>query len=75
MTDTELKPCPFCGGAPEILLYGNDYKKKRSTAVACKKCNYQLEVGAIQHSHQWTTTKAVEKWNTRAPASPQEVEQ
>ena len=61
MKETELKPCPFCGGKPIHFSYdpfdgyqGNCTKY----AVSCLKCS--ARINAI------TEEKAKECWNRRA---------
>lgn len=77
----ELKPCPFCGGVPELLDYTDrvygfwDYK------ITCKKCRAYMDspstaivragaVGLIQTRNEETKAKAkrelVVLWNRRA---------
>ena len=52
MSDTELKPCPCCGGKATF-----DYQ---DTSVFCVKCGIQTAC----HSTEKT---AVSRWNTRTP--------
>lgn len=57
----ELKPCPFCGGKPQ--LYKNDpyMDDRRHNRVHCKKC------GVDGPHDTWFTLEGVIKlWNTRA---------
>lgn len=62
----KLKSCPFCGGVAEKIFIGNEYTKKRSVKIKCKKCfTYQI-TGAIIHDHDWCDKVATEKWNSRA---------
>lgn len=58
MNNTELKPCPFCGGKPVLLKHNDeDYYK-----VFCECCG----------ARQWTFANrtdrdAIRNWNTRKP--------
>lgn len=53
MTDT-LKPCPFCGGKPELGSYG----KSRNWIVVCSKCEVETKIYETEH-------EAVKAWNAR----------
>lgn len=58
MSETKLKPCPFCGGKPVLLKHNDeDYYK-----VFCECCG----------ARQWTFANrtdrdAIRNWNTRKP--------
>lgn len=58
MSDTKLKPCPFCGG--EAIVYeDNEYDKY---SIGCKNC---CDCEPIT---KWTRKKeAIALWNTRKP--------
>lgn len=70
MSETKLKPCPFCGG--EVKAYADNHNK---VMISCDNCNMyfgiELEIGceleegwkAIHKSKE----EAIEKWNTRKP--------
>jgi transcription elongation factor Elf1 len=40
MTDNELKPCPFCGGEPQLDECFDDGKKRYT--IFCKDCWVQM---------------------------------
>lgn len=66
-TAEELKPCPFCGGQPQITVRGNDYTKKRLVEIECtnKLCRTKQVTGAIHNSLEWCNEVAIKKWNKR----------
>lgn len=57
MTDTNLRPCPFCGCKSVNLytLYTNSYNGK--TRVKCAKCNAEMTYT--------TRIAAIAAWNRR----------
>ena len=57
MTETELRPCPFCGKTPAYgkLLFGTG---KFVYTVHCENCNFNI--GWFEEKE-----KALKKWNTR----------
>lgn len=64
-SNTELKPCPFCGGAAEIKAeaYGlNGYRigcASRPTQYTCPGC-----IGFS--AYYWSEEMAIGSWNRRA---------
>lgn len=60
MSENELKPCPFCGGAVEFEY--NDWDPDTETGddgmgvIECKRCSVRME-----EDHDF----AVKTWNTR----------
>lgn len=38
MSERKLKPCPFCGGAPETITFGECYQGM----VACQNCSAKI---------------------------------
>lgn len=73
MSDTELKPCPFCGGEAEhdslqgFLALGTRTIEDRNT-VYCLSCSG--EVGQCYSDHENINPEelsalVIEEWNTR----------
>lgn len=63
---SELKPCPFCGGAANIRKGREPQMHCVVWEIACKRCNMSPSspcVSAVGVSEKEVT----EKWNTRAP--------
>lgn len=66
-----LKPCPFCGAAPNIKRVGNEHTKKIAVHIVCptEGCTIEMRVAALPrmhgHDHDWCEEKAREKWNHR----------
>jgi Lar family restriction alleviation protein len=67
MKVTELKPCPFCGGAPNISYYETEslwsHNVVTYTTVACKECDIGFS------TEEGFEVEAPEAWNTRAMQS------
>jgi hypothetical protein len=61
----QLKPCPFCGGVPELITRGNEYSKKRSAEIKCGSCYTKQVTAAIYNSLDWCKEMATQKWNKR----------
>lgn len=61
MTETKLKPCPFCGGEGSYANGGFGF------IVKCRKCGSRIDV-------QNTTEEAAKAWNNRRPAEKLEAE-
>jgi hypothetical protein len=54
MSDTELKPCPFCGGKAKVSLFLGNY------CVTCCDC-----LGSIVPDKGMTKDYAIKAWNRR----------
>lgn len=74
MKDTELKPCPFCGGEAKLLVGVNNthwiterYRNKIVVVTCTKKGCYAL--GGIFNMYELTPEqckeKAIKCWNRR----------
>lgn len=45
MNNTELKPCPFCGGKVELVNYVERFVPAHSAAyIRCTKCNTRTKI-------------------------------
>ncbi|TAL82049.1 MAG: hypothetical protein EPN62_05695 [Candidimonas sp.] len=60
-TQTEPKPCPFCGGPASYQQGGEG--SKRWYGCSCEDWNCQGHNGRLSHK---TALNAVKAWNTRA---------
>ena len=65
MSNTELKPCPFCGGKAKTAYAINDYNR---WGVYCKHCGCSVEIEDWKGVED-TEENAVEAWNRRAKMS------
>lgn len=52
----EVKPCPFCGGDPQIEIGGEHF-----TSISCKECGVRTPAKFGEDR----TEKAITAWNTR----------
>ena len=67
----ELKPCPFCGGEPNVM--GKDFFEVLETEngracidITCNKCRLELrDHTSEEHDYYIREFIIVEKWNTR----------
>ena len=58
-----LKPCPFCGDAPDSLFVGNDDGGYWS--IQCRTCNGAGEAGRFAGVHADSQQLAEAAWNHR----------
>ena len=58
MSDTELKPCPFCGGKAKFIQ-NKDCDKQVIGHMRCINC------GISQNQHNFTESLAIHEWNRR----------
>lgn len=63
MSETALKPCPFCGSRKETLRFGTYFtgSLRGFDYVSCNKC-----FAEIRAPHKLNSNAAVEAWNKRA---------
>lgn len=75
MKETELKPCPFCGGKAEIKKCKAIYID--AVQAHCSKCGAKLPKVPINHliytcgksvrlTEEHATMKATNEWNRRS---------
>ena len=57
--------CPFCGGEPELLHIGNDYRKNKKIKIKCSGCRVEITNAALSHDFIWLETISAEHWNRR----------
>lgn len=65
---TELKPCPYCGGDPTTEIKGALYAE---FTIRCSKCRASVYVKCANEPPTFSEAtdamiKAMNKWNTRA---------
>ena len=65
-----LKPCPFCGGEPEVKRVGNAHMKKVAVHIYCTTfgCTVEMRCAELTRhggNHEQCEKWAIEKWNTR----------
>lgn len=63
MSETKLKPCPFCGGKADKRIEfpcDGDGLEMNMYIVGCKDCG-------IEFSWLWDEDCVIEIWNTRKP--------
>lgn len=63
MTDTPLKPCPFCGGEPALI--GGKILKENVAYVMCTVC--RCETATLNDDNTILPDPVAKAWNTRAP--------
>jgi len=61
----ELKPCPFCEGEVKLIEIGNDFTKKRSVEIICRKCSVIMKNSALRNNMEWLIDVSVKNWNMR----------
>ena len=57
MPDT-LKPCPFCGGEPDVYTYRLEPSRENPTKVVCKMCG-------VETPTYFRYKNAIDAWNRR----------
>ena len=68
MTGPDLKPCPFCGGAAEIVNI-DDGENAGGSCVCCTRC---MASGNVEFGRK---ENFVSNWNRRDPAVLARAEQ
>lgn len=58
--NSQLKPCPFCGG--DVVLKQTGRKKMK---VQCPECLIEKEQKVLRMSMDWLAEKLIESWNKR----------
>lgn len=61
MSNTELKPCPFCGGDAEIKIMGSD---RTGMLIGCTECNCDFETfeTCIDEDIAWNKRVPQDNW-------------
>lgn len=78
MANTELKPCPFCGG--EALLYhqSSKYTDYDGDYAYCMKCGCRTKLfecfNGTGKTHTDTEIEAMNAWNRRADNEQREAD-
>lgn len=76
MTESDLKPCPFCGGEKHTICRTDyDYDNKDAYAVSCRHHNCHGSIFTLGYGYFATKDEAIAAWNTRAidPAAIREA--
>ena len=68
MKETELKPCPFCGGKAKYV-YAMPYN-----AVKCKKCGAWGNTIIDSYEQQDGKAEAIKVWNRRSDNEQREAD-
>lgn len=55
MEQVQLKPCPFCGGKPQMIVGTTEYSLTQIRCTVCQNCT----------AYWQGYDKAIEKWNRR----------
>lgn len=63
---TELKPCPFCGGAAGFFTESLDYMK-----VKCPKCFVSTPIVLVHPDNPYWRPTLISIWNRRAEPLPE----
>lgn len=64
--DGNLRPCPFCGGSPEIEQTG-----KMELTLRCKSCVIGIKQKTLRYGLDWLRAAITEGWNKRTPPEPE----
>lgn len=63
MTNEELKPCPFCGEIPSIIIDGLPFNEDEWFEIKCR-CDFTFD--------NRLRKDLIKSWNTRAKTKKQE---
>jgi Lar family restriction alleviation protein len=70
MKETELKPCPFCGGEAKLIISTSTkwFSDDEKTIYFKVRCNSEDAscIGTSVNHWEYTKERAVESWNRRA---------
>ena len=71
MSDTKLKPCPFCGGAAVLYHQSSKYTDHDGDYVYCfRGCGSRTKLfvcyDGTGKTHNDTEKEAIQAWNRRA---------
>ena len=78
MTDRELKPCPFCGGEPDIYEYGDKHDIFDPDTLGYVDTVYYTKYGhgcpncGCIVAEKMSKEEAIIAWNTRTNSAPQQ---
>lgn len=64
MTDTELLPCPFCGGAAKLYEQASHTDEMHDAWVQCATCHIETDV-ASDFEPYYARVVVTRKWNKR----------
>ena len=75
MSEVKLKPCPFCGATPFLLI--NSSAERIYAKIKCDRCNVERS-DIIAGLCTWNELecckdRVLEKWNTRCHENPSEI--
>ena len=76
MKETELKPCPFCGGKVELMHIDHTNLNKRKFMFVCQRCSAHIFLYGygVYVSKDRTEEQAIETWNRRADNEQRETD-
>ena len=60
-----LKPCPFCGGEPDLKRVINNRRRKCGIEIICKECHVRRSDFVLRFLLSNAEELAVKAWNKR----------